>query len=317
MKSVFIGGCGRSGTTLLGAMLGAHSECICTPESQFKVDVFECLTSTEKPVIDISTALNMIRNHWRFKIWGLSLRANPPQEVTSYPELIKWVVKMFGQGVGKPNPDIWIDHTPGNRKYVDILFDLFPESKMIHIVRDGRAVAASIMPLDWGASTIDRAAHFWQSKVTQGLAAETFSKDRVARVKYEELVQEPEKTLRKLCVFIGIDYQPAMIEGKGFKVPHYTQKHHSLIGRKPDSERVKAWETSLTDRQVEIFESIAGKLLSDLGYSLRYEFGAEKVTKIERIMLDAENHLRDFLNKYRKKIRRHKIKLQKKNADTY
>ena len=315
MKSVFIAGCGRSGTTLLGAMLGAHSDCICTPESQFKVDVFEYLTSAEGPVIDISAALNMIRNHWRFRIWDLSLGADPPQEVTSYPELMEWIVKMFGQGVGRPNSNIWIDHTPGNRKYVNILFDLFPESKMIHIVRDGRAVAASIMPLDWGASTIDRAAHFWQSKVSQGLAAESYSKDRVVRVNYEELVLEPEETLRKLCLFIGIEYEPAMIEGKGFKVPNYTQKHHSLVGRKPASERVKAWETSLTDRQVEIFESIAGKLLSDLGYPLRYGSEARKLTKIEKIMMEAEHYLRGLLNKYRKKLRRRKTAPQKKNAD--
>jgi len=67
-----------------------------------------------------------------------------------------------------------------------------------------------------------------------------------------------------------------MIGGTGFKVPQYTQKQHSLIGRNPDSKRVTAWKTSLTHRQVEIFESIAGKLLSDLGYSLKYEYEAKK-----------------------------------------
>lgn len=314
MKSIFIGGCGRSGTTLLGAMLGAHSVCLCTPESQFKADVFKDLYTAKKKVIDIPAAMNMIKSHWRFKIWDIALGAEPPPEVTSYTELIEWIVRLYGRGVGKPNPGIWIDHTPGNRKHADMLFDLFPESKMIHIVRDGRAVAASIMPLDWGANTIDRAAHFWQTRVSQGLAAESFSKDRVIRVKYEELVQEPEETLKKLCSFVGIDYRQEMAGGTGYRVPQYTQKQHSLIGRNPDSKRVTAWETSLTDRQVEIFENIAGKLLADLGYSLKYGAGAKKITKIERFMLDIANYFRKKVNRRRKKSRRRKLNVKNDDA---
>jgi hypothetical protein len=100
-----------------------------------------------------------------------------------------------------------------------------------------------------------------------------------------------------------------MIKGTGFKLPQYTQKQHSLIGRNPDSKRVTAWETSLTRRQVEIFESIAGKLLSDLGYSLRHGSGAKKITKIERFMLDIENYCGKKVNRYRKKSRRRKTSL--------
>jgi len=176
-------------------MLGAHSACLCTPESQFKTDVYKYLYTAKEKTLDIPEAMNTIKNNWRFKIWDLALGAELPQEVTSYPGLIEWIVRMYGRRVGKPDPGIWIDHTPENRKHADLLFDLFPESKMIHIIRDGRAVAASIMPLDWGANTIDRAAHYWQTRVTQGLAAESFSKDRVIRVKYEELAREPEETL--------------------------------------------------------------------------------------------------------------------------
>jgi hypothetical protein len=148
------------------------------------------------------------------------------------------------------------------------------------------------------------------------LAAEALSKDRVIRVEYEELVLETEETLKKLCSFIGIDFRQEMIKGAGFKVPQYTRKQHSLVGRKPDSKRVAAWEASLTRRQVEIFESLAGELLSDLGYSLKYGPGAKKITKTERFMLDIENYFRKKLNSRRKKSRRRKtsLKMQKPDA---
>lgn len=309
MNALFIGGCGRSGTTMLGAMLGAHSDCLCTPESQFKADVISGFFTAGIKTIDVPEALHMIKRHWRFKIWGLSLDGPLPEEVTSYRELITWIVREYGREAGRPNPRIWIDHTPGNRRYADILFDLFPESKMIHIVRDGRAVASSIMHLDWGANTIDRAAHFWKKKVSQGLAAESLWGDRVMRVTYEDLVAKPEETLKTLCSFIGIDYQAQMIGVTGFRVSSYTQGQHLLVGKMPDIKRTNAWEHQLSNRQIEIFESIAGDLIEDLGYPLKYGPGARTITQREQFMLDAENYFRKIINRYRKKARKRKIDL--------
>lgn len=61
-QQIFIGGCSRSGTTLLGAMLGAHSDIICSPESHFKIDVLRVLA---KGKIDPqpSALLALIQQH--------------------------------------------------------------------------------------------------------------------------------------------------------------------------------------------------------------------------------------------------------------
>jgi len=285
MKVAFIGGYSRSGTTLLGAMIGAHTQCICTPESQFKIDVLRHFRGKKKEAVNIETARKMIQDHPRYRVlWGDVADSDALIGISSYEELILWFVRKYAEKEGKPHPAFWVDHSPTNIKHAKILLELFPKSKFIHIIRDGRAVAASIMPLDWGPNTIDRTACSWKSRVSHYLSVESSLKnDQMLRVRYEHLIRSPESTLRDICSFLDIEYQPQMIRGSGFKVPRYQDKQHSLIGKEPDKKRINAWEKSLTPRQIEIFESIAGELLVSLGYALQYEGRAKKMGIFEKI----------------------------------
>ena len=286
MKPVFIGGCGRSGTTLLGAMLGSHSDCLCTPESSFFIEVYRTLRNQGEMDIDMGDAWKWIARHWRFKVWGVDYRPLPAGIQgggNGYSSLMEWIVTLYGEKVGQRGASLWIDHTPENVKYAETLRGFFPDMKMIHIIRDGRGVASSIMPLDWGPNTTWSAARWWAESVSYGLAVESlYGKKRVMRVKYEDLVTESERTLLEICSFLDIEYQPAMLGAGGFKVPKYSSRQHSLVGKRPDIKRVNAWEQALTPRQIEIFESITGDLLCYLGYVPRYGLQAKGIKDVER-----------------------------------
>jgi hypothetical protein len=261
MTPVFVGGCDRSGTTVLGAMLGTHSDCLCVPESQF---IIAAISSPRfsRSNLDVAAALDLIANHPRFRIWQTGLgesTTSPRPTATSYAELIEWLVTRYGTKCGKPSARIWVDHTPSNVKYAASLFELFPGGKLVHIVRDGRAVASSLLR-------------------------------RVARVRYEDLISRPEETLKRLCAFAGIDYQPGMVEGTGFRVPAFTRAQHALVGQRPSPSRIDAWRGELSPRQVEIFESIAGDMLTYLGYSATYGPRAQPMSTSERMVA----HLRQY-----------------------
>ncbi len=275
-QQIFIGGCSRSGTTLLGAMIGSHTDCICTPESHFKIDVLRALARgkvSETP----STLLELMNRHWRFKIWELALNsADIPDDVASYSHLLSWIVKQYAIRQGNPKAHIWIDHTPENISYTSSLFELFPKAKMIHIVRDGRAVAASILPLDWGPNTVVKASRWWMRMTSFGLAAESmFGPERIMRVKYEDLVLQPETTMRSVSDFLQITYQPNMMQAAGFAPPSYTSRQHNLVGTRPDPAVVTRWEEKLSARQVEIFENLTRDFMTYLGYPLRYGLQAK------------------------------------------
>lgn len=175
---------------------------------------------------------------------------------------------------------------------------------MIHIVRDGRTVAASLMRLDWGPNTINKAAHFWIEKVSYGLGAESFwGEERVRRVRYEDLVEDPEKTLKTLCRWLNIDYQSEMIKGSGFIPPEYTSEQHALVGRPLSVQRISAWEKELTPRQVEIFETITGDFLLYLGYVPKYGLRARSTTTMERLILGIREMFIRFINRVRYQFR--------------
>ncbi|MBS1232591.1 MAG: sulfotransferase [Nitrospirae bacterium] len=266
-------------------MIGSHSECICTPESPFKINVLRqpSLTRKDRGDIDVGLLMDSIRSDWKFKIWALDLPEFSADEIDSYQTLFRFIVSSYGRKNGKPDSHIWIDHTPSNIKYAHLLKSFFTKAKFIHIVRDGRAVAASIIPLVWGPNTVSGAARSWVKKVSQCLAIESSLGDNVImRVRYEDLVADPVTILRSICLFLDIPYQPQMIMGTGYRVPAYTADQHSLLGKEPDAKRATAWERELMPRQVEIFESMAGRLLLSLGYTLKYDHGARRMNVIEQ-----------------------------------
>ena len=306
MLPVFIGGHPRSGTTLLGDLIGSHSDCICTPESQFKISVYRRQNLQGNDAPDLRKTAEIIGKHWRFRIWGIDMAGIPYSGMHSYRELILWLVRSYAVKFSRPHAGTWIDHTPANIQYADTLAELFPAARFIHLVRDGRAVAASIIPLDWGANTIDRAAYSWKEYISYGIAAEaSLGNDRLLRVRFEDLIHQPHRTLERICLFLHLQYQPRMMQGGGFRVPGYTALQHALLGKEPDAQRARAWEKKLSPRQIEIFESIAGDLLSSLGYPLLYGNGARKMNGMDKIISGIrEIYKGKIANKFRRQERK-------------
>jgi hypothetical protein len=307
-KAIFIGGCERSGTTLLGAMLGAHSDCVCTPESQFRIEVLQSFGWNEMNA-NIPSALNAIKDHWRFKLWNLNMppapRECPVKE--SYAALLYWLVAQYSERMDKTTATVWVDHTPHNVRYATALGEIFSDMKLIHIVRDGRAVANSIIPLDWGPNTVIKAAPWWVEKVAYGLAVETrWPESRITRIRYEDLVQSPEATLKRLCKFLGIDYQSKMARATGFRRPDYTKSQHSLIGKGPDASRISAWKEDLTPRQIELFEYLTRDFLRYLGYILECNLETSSPTRLERFSAEVWEIVKGkFIDGLRYRIRKY------------
>lgn len=270
MKPVFIGGCHRSGTTLLGALLGAHPRCLTTPESQFKTDALEGIGVPENRQ-ELLSFVQRAKRMRQLRRWELDPGALEIGVETRFADLLHSFVRAYGETVGKTSFDFWIDHTPKNIWHLSLLFSVFPDAKAIHIVRDGRAVAASVMPLDWGPNTIMASAYWWVHHVAFGLAAETqFGSDRVLRVRYEDLVVEPGRELERICNWLGVDFVDEMQRGGGFNYPGGKFRYHALIHDAPNAARANAWMKSLSDRQIESFESQTRDLLPYLGYELKY-----------------------------------------------
>jgi len=302
MQPIFIGGCERSGTTLLGGMLGSHREYLCVPEMLFKFDICRLAADDGDARVDAPAVLHTLARRSKFRLWELAGDlATVPHERLTARELVEWLVKAYGNRLGRATPRFWVDHTPRNIRYARTLFDLCPDARMVHLVRDGRAVAASILPLDWGPNSIGEAARFWAERLAYGFAAEARWPGQVVRVRYEDLIEDPLATLQRLCAAWAIPFDPVMCRGNGFRVPHYTAAQHALVGQTPDPARGTDWQRQLTRRQIEIFESTTTDMLALLGYAPIFGLRARKASRRESLGAGLQELTRaEVVNRYRK-----------------
>jgi len=91
-------------------------------------------------------------------------------------------------------------------------------------------------------------------------------------IRYEALVGDPEGAMRRICRFIGEDYNPRMLEPD----EDAADTHDPLVaarfinnptaGRAPSGESIGRWQRGLTLKEREAVDEIAGELLRGLGY---------------------------------------------------
>jgi hypothetical protein len=163
--------------------------------------------------------------------------------------------------------EYWVDHLPPNIGYAETLLAQFPEATMLHLVRDPRAVIASALPLDWGPTSARAGARWWLGWIGAGLAAEARYPDRVLRVRYEDLVREPQPTLKGIGLRVGLALNRPWPQDQGeARLPAYTRRQHALVGRPADPARIDAWRRRLSPAQVATIESELRDALTMLGY---------------------------------------------------
>ncbi len=274
-RPVFIAGCDRSGTTLLGDLLGSSRWSVTTPESQFIHELL--LRIGLGDFSQAEEAADWLQEHFRYATWELGLDDLQLAGLIDLYQPRRSIENLVGvyarrHHPEKPAADVWIDHTPDNFKYQGMLKHLFPDARFIHIVRDGRAVCASIKRLDWGPNNAYMASRHWADRLREAMAVEVSEGDNCLRVRFEDLLQEPERVLREVCAFIDLPFDETMLCGGGLHLPEFTRSQHALVGNPLHPERAGAWKKHLSSAEIRDFESypISHTLLRRMGYATEH-----------------------------------------------
>jgi hypothetical protein len=157
----------------------------------------------------------------------------------------------------------------------------FPEARFVHVIRDGRNVALSYLERPWGPSSIGEAALYWRSRVGRGRAAgKALGPERYLEVRYEDVVTDPEAEVRQICEFLSLPWRPEMLSYHKAAEEFIAQSHQpeafsALV--LPPTSGLRKWSTEMADRDVALFEAIAGGLLEDLGYERRHTTCPQRV----------------------------------------
>lgn len=258
---IVIGGCGRSGTTLLRMMLDSHRRICCGPESS----VFRRRALDPDALAD------------RFGIARDEVRATC-DAAASRPAFIEAFAGLCLRNTGKAR---WAEKTPRNISRIGAIFHFFPEARFVHVLRDGRDVVCSLrthprhqvvdgklVPLNtW--KPIAGCARRWRDDIE---CSRPFWNDpRFHAVRYEDLVKDPRAALHRLMDFLGEPWDEAMLAhadaGSSFRdVTRFAQNPEALGAVTASS--IGRWERDLDTKDRRTFRKIAGPLLVELGYAM-------------------------------------------------
>jgi hypothetical protein len=219
LRPVFVIGAERSGTTMLGSMIGAHSDVLCLPESNFIAERMPT-SDREKPV-NSRHILELFRTHYKFRtMWrGVRIDETPLANAKlNYRQFVDWLIHQYATSVDKRSATVWVDHASTNLMYVHRLNHHFPDSQFVHIIRDGRAFANSMIAVDWGPNDVINAAYRWAYFVGLGIIAMNYlGEGRIMTVKYEDVLLKPEESMLSIARFLGVEFQREMCSPTGLR----------------------------------------------------------------------------------------------------
>lgn len=211
ISRVFLVGCARSGTTLLQSMLMSHTRIHSFPETHFFERGFY---GKRAFFLRGHYAMNVLKK-WSDDSVGLGYEIPTIKGVWRRKKATSNFIRLLDMITVQQGKDIWIEKTPGHINHIDIISSWVKNVKFIHIIRDGRAVVASMYeaaqkyPHHWGGQrSINHCVAEWNSAILLTESYFSFSNHLV--LSYESLLSHPELQLMRICTFLAVDYESTM-----------------------------------------------------------------------------------------------------------
>lgn len=269
--ALFVVGCERSGTTLLRTMLDMNPQLAMTPESYFPVEWLRphVRTALERGGLDTDQLLQRLGEHGWFGRWQLPLadikkqwQSAPPRDV---PAALRGVYQAYADHERKPRVG---DKTPAFVGHLPLLATAFGQARFVHIVRDGRAVAMSLIERQQPPNRLADAALYWSRQVTSARATGATIPDRYQEIRYEDLLDDPQAALRRVCRFLDLTYTDTMLsyQSRAAEVAATFDRPEVQANlARPLTKGLRDWQ-QLPEQDIALMDRIAGKALRAHGY---------------------------------------------------
>ena len=270
----FIVGCPRSGTTLLRVLTDANPSLCVPPESH----VFTRFSPLFEYYGDLDIKKNLycfvrdLLNDVWIKRWQLTVSVAQfcdQVEDRSIAGCINHLFMLFAAREGKIK---WGDKSPSHGMYVREIRRIFPSAKFIHIIRDGRDVAESFKRVPFAPIDIYGAAQMWRKRVRSFHEVKGELNNDYLEVHYENLVRNPKEQLNILFDFLNVtsvdfaDTVPDTPGKQGLFPGNRKNSIHAMLNEPISGRKIEIYKKTFTMREIEIFESVAGDMLTAYGY---------------------------------------------------
>lgn len=260
-EPIVVGGCPRSGTTLIRVILDTHPGICCGPESEiFKPGRRNPARLADLFDLDAGAVETLLK------------------QAASQAEFID---RFFDLYRVQSNCKRWAEKTPNNIQSLDFLFEHFPKAKFLHMIRDGRDTVCSLrthprhkvvdgklVKLNTN-NPIPQCIDTWVRETSRGLAWR--ADPRYFELRYEDVVREPEPTLRRVFEFLEEPWDPIVlnfheVQSASRDVTKFPQNPEAL--RKLSGGSLARWQKDLSAEELELFYEQAGELMRTFGYEI-------------------------------------------------
>lgn len=243
-KVLFILGTAHCGSTLLSLILDSHPQCFTVGElsnlpalnKKGKLDDFWSHQFSQKELQNLSLGLSNARispaiplkiekffreivNDDIFRPYSIIASKTPTDIIVDSTKTIYWISSML------------------RLKELKKEFDIY----LLHLVRDGRAVVNSYLKKR-RRMTVKEISELWLRRVTNNeVFFENFDQDKIL-VRYEMLVTKPQAMTQQVCDFLGIEFQPEMLN-------YWKYEHHIISGNRGTRTSMNKFKSSIETKQ--------------------------------------------------------------------
>lgn len=265
-------------------MLHNHSEICIPPESHFFLWLEDRYQKWDLSLLD--DYLTDLFNSTKFETWFVDKEAlkafiweNKPE---TFAQLNSLVYYFYNKDVTK-KIKYWGDKNKLWKNKLPVVKNYYPKAKFIHLIRDGRDVACSFKEL--GAKKMDskyapklptdisQIAERWSLNIaTIHNFQMSLEPQQTITIRYEDLLQNTETELRKVCSFLSINFESGMLnyyqQDKKNIEPEEFYQWKEKISSPPDIDNMGKYKSQLSADEIKIFNHIAGEQLQQFNYKL-------------------------------------------------
>jgi hypothetical protein len=265
-EPIFVVGHPRSGTTLLASLLDSHTQVAVPPETHFFDATRRWGGRDERLPVD--TLVQELQRNPRLGDLGLDpedIRRRLGGGQSSLSVLLRAALEAYAEQRGKPRA---AEKTPGHLWYVEQIIRWYPAAVVIWIVRDGRDCVGSLLRMPWTHSSVRLHSLQWQRSSSTCRRWQRRFPDRVLRIRYEDLLADPDAQFTRIQDFAGLAREPVRHEDRSSDlVPEWEVDWKDKSTQELDASRTQAWRRETTSRQLATMNVFMGPELRRLGYA--------------------------------------------------
>ncbi len=219
-RPFFIVGAPRSGNTLLRRFLMALPGVSIPPETYVLGSCIKLFRANRHLPWEVLVELTLARFEFHFEFYTMNIPTLQPlalqlKRVEPDRRSLALIVDGFYRAHAQANGvecERWGDKTPANISSIWRIDDTFPDGRYVHIVRDGYDAVYSTLEL--GNRTLRQSVDIWRESIRTVRRFQRGAPDRVLEIRYEDLVTDAGATVKAVCRFLDLAYDPAVMDSE-------------------------------------------------------------------------------------------------------